>query len=50
MKIKYINTRNNLADGFTKFLNGKLMNQFRNNILVKFWIISNFWRDVENKV
>lgn len=36
IKIKYIKTTNNLADGFTKYLNGKLMNQFRNNLLVKF--------------
>ena len=36
IKIRYIKTTNNLADGFTKFLNGKLMNNFRNNLLTKF--------------
>jgi len=34
--IRYIKTTNNLTDGFTKFLNGKLMNNFKINLFAKF--------------
>lgn len=36
IKLNYIKSEFNLADGFTKYLNGTLMNNFRNNILEKF--------------
>ena len=34
--LKYIKSQDNLADGFTKYLNNTLMTKFRNNILTKF--------------
>ena len=36
IKLEYIKTSDNLADGFTKYLNGSLMTKFRDNLLVKF--------------
>ena len=35
IKLNYIKSRDNLSDGFTKYLNSTLMNNFRNNILFK---------------
>jgi len=35
IKLKYIKSQNNLADGFTKFLNNTLMDKFRSNLLSK---------------
>ena len=35
IKLKYIESENNLADGFTKYLNSTLMDRFRNNLLFK---------------
>ena len=32
---KYIKSENNLADGFTKYLNGTLKDKFRNTLLTK---------------
>ncbi len=36
IKLKYIESENNLADGFTKYLNNTLMSKFRENILSSF--------------
>ncbi len=33
IKLRYIKSENNLADGFTKYLNSSLMDKFRNSIL-----------------
>jgi hypothetical protein len=33
IKLNYIKSQNNLADGFTKYLNNSLMDKFRNSIL-----------------
>jgi len=33
--LKYIKSKNNLADGFTKYLNSSLMDSFRNSLLSK---------------
>jgi len=35
IKLKYIKFENNLADGFTKFLNSTSTDRFRNNLLFK---------------
>jgi len=35
IKLKYIKSKDNLADGFTKYLNNSLMNKFRNTLLTK---------------
>ena len=35
VKLKYIKSENNLADGFTKYLNGSIMTKFRNSLLTK---------------
>ena len=35
IKLKYIKSRDNFADGFTKYLNNTLMNKFRNSLLTK---------------
>ena len=35
IKLSYINSEKNLADGFTKYLNGPLMDKFRNELLSK---------------
>jgi len=35
IKLRYIKSRQNLADGLTKFLNGPMMDTFRRSILVK---------------
>jgi len=35
IKLKYIRSENNLADGFTKYLNNILMNKFRNSLFVE---------------
>ena len=35
IKLEYIKSENNLADGFTKYLNGSLMTKFRNSLLTK---------------
>ena len=35
IKLTYIESENNLADGFTKYLNNSLMDKFRNKILTK---------------
>ncbi len=35
IKLKYIKSENNIADGFTKFLNNTLMDNFRNSLLTK---------------
>jgi len=36
IKLKYVKSMDNLADGFTKYLNTNLMNKFRESILEKF--------------
>ena len=36
IKLKYIKSKDNLADGFTKYLNNTLMNKFRDSILSKY--------------
>jgi hypothetical protein len=36
IKLSYIKSEKNLADGFTKFLNTTLMNKFRDSLLTKF--------------
>lgn len=36
IKLEYIRSQNNVADGFTKYLNGSLMKNFRNNLLSEF--------------
>jgi len=36
IELKYIRSKNNLADGFTKYLNKTLMDKFRNSLLTKF--------------
>ena len=33
IKLEYVKSQNNIADGFTKYLNSTLMKNFRNNIL-----------------
>ncbi len=35
IKLMYIKSEHNLADGFTKYLNGTMMTRFRNSILTK---------------
>ena len=35
IKLKYIESEENIADGFTKYLNNTLMDRFRNSLLVK---------------
>jgi len=35
IKLKYIESKNNIADGLTKYLSGSQMTTFRNNILQK---------------
>jgi len=35
IKLKYIKSKDNLADGFIKFLNNSLMDKFRNTLLTK---------------
>ena len=35
IKLEYIQSQNNLADGFTKYLNNTLMEKFRNSLLYK---------------
>jgi len=35
IKLKYIKSKDNLADGFTKYLNNSLMDKFRNTLLTK---------------
>jgi len=35
IKLKYIKSKNNIADGFTKYLNSTLMDNFRNSLLTK---------------
>jgi len=35
IKLSYVRTQDNLADGFTKYLNGPLMERFRNEILIE---------------
>ena len=35
IKLTYIKLEDNLADGFTKYLNNSLMDKFRNKILTK---------------
>ena len=35
IKLKYIKSENNLADGFTKYLNSTSMDRFRNKLLFK---------------
>lgn len=35
LKLKYIKSGSNIADGFTKYLNGTLMDKFRNSLLTK---------------
>jgi len=37
IKLKYIKFNDNIADGFTKYLNNTLMDNFRNSILTKIW-------------
>lgn len=34
--LKYVKSKSNLADGFTKFLNKTLMDNFRNTLLTEF--------------
>jgi len=36
IKLEYIESENNLADGLTKYLNNSLMDRFRNSLLTKF--------------
>ena len=36
IKLEYINTNGNIADGFTKYLNSNKMTKFRNDLLYKF--------------
>lgn len=36
IKLKYIESKNNLADGFTKYLNKNLMDKFRESILFEY--------------
>jgi len=33
--LKYVKSQNNLADGFTKYLNGSSMDKFRNSLLTQ---------------
>ena len=35
-KLKYIKSNENLADGFTKYLNTTMINKFKNSIMYKF--------------
>jgi len=35
IKLNYIKSKGNLADGFTKYLNGPAMDAFRNSLLTK---------------
>jgi len=35
VKLKYIKSEQNLADGLTKYLNGTMMTKFRNSMLTK---------------
>jgi len=35
IKLKYIKSKDNIADGFTKYLNSTLMDNFRNSLLTK---------------
>lgn len=35
IKLNYINSKNNLADGLTKYLNNKSLTYFKNEILIK---------------
>lgn len=35
IKLEYIKSHENLADGFTKYLNNTAMDNFRNSLLVK---------------
>ena len=35
IKLKYIKSNDNIADGFTKYLNNTLMDNFRNSVLTK---------------
>jgi len=36
IELKYIKSKNNLADGFIKYLNKTLIDKFRNSLLTKF--------------
>jgi len=35
IKLRYVKSEHNLADGFTKYLNSTLMDKFRNSLLTK---------------
>jgi len=35
IKLKYVKSQYNLADGFTKYLNNNAMDKFRNSLLIK---------------
>ena len=35
INLNYVKSENNIADGFTKYLNGTLMDKFRNSLLTK---------------
>jgi len=54
IKLQHIRSGENLADGFTKYLNTNLLNKFRENILFEFndnkQTILNFRGNVKNKV
>jgi len=47
--LKYIKSENNLADGFTKYLNGTLMDKFRNSLLTKIDDLYFIWNNINKK-
>ena len=47
--LKYIKSENNLADGFTKYLNGTLMVKFRNSLSTKIDDLYFIWNYINKK-